>query len=100
MDKIVEITKDNNIAKVLLNSPETSNSVNKELVQALVHNLVPIALDDTVRALVISGKGKTFCAGGDLNRISELPGGAVTGFYKTAGNFHQAIIEIYRMGKQ
>jgi len=99
LHNIVEVTIENSVAKFFLNSPETSNAINSELLKGLNKFLVPIGLDDKIRAVVITGRGKTFCAGGDLVKMSELPGGAVAGFYKLAAEFHKAIIEIYRMGK-
>jgi 2-(1,2-epoxy-1,2-dihydrophenyl)acetyl-CoA isomerase len=97
-DNILEVTE-NSVAKVFLNSPKTSNAINSELLKESNKILVPISLDDKIRAVVITGRGKTFCAGGDLVKMSELPGGAVAGFYKLAAEFHKAVIEIYRMCK-
>lgn len=49
-----------------LNRPERLNALNTELGQALVHALVRLARDVTVRAVILTGAGRGFCAGGDI----------------------------------
>lgn len=63
--------KKGSVAIVTLNSPKTLNS----LVQAMLDDLHTvtreIAADDEVKAVILTGAGKAFCAGGDLNRFKE-----------------------------
>ena len=56
----------NGIATITMNRPEVFNSFNREMALLLQDELDKCEKDSTVRAIVISGKGKAFCAGQDL----------------------------------
>jgi len=49
--------------------------------------------------VVISGKGRAFCAGGDLRWVSDHQDNFPKAFHELAAQFHQAILEIRRMPK-
>jgi len=63
------------IAIITLNRPERRNAVNAELGQALNEALVRAATDRAVRALVITGAGTGFCAGGDADHLGNAAAG-------------------------
>lgn len=54
------------VALLRLNRPEARNALNAELRTALRSALAALALDDDVRAVVLTGNGTAFCAGLDL----------------------------------
>lgn len=54
-----------------LNRPEKLNPFNPEMCGDLVHALLRAGDDKTVRAVVVTGMGRGFCAGGDLNYIRD-----------------------------
>ncbi len=54
------------VATVTLNRPEVLNAINKPLQIALLEKLQTAAADDSVRAVVLTGAGRGFCAGADL----------------------------------
>lgn len=58
-----------------LNRPEKYNSFDREMAFALKRELINAAEDDRVRAVVISGAGKAFCAGQDLNEAIDPDNG-------------------------
>ncbi|MFC4002844.1 enoyl-CoA hydratase/isomerase family protein [Prauserella oleivorans] len=62
----VELTVSDAVAFVWLRRPERLNAVSPELVDDLLGALGRIAADDTVRAVVLAGRGRAFCAGHDL----------------------------------
>jgi len=99
MSETVTITQDEGIAKLILNRPTVFNAFDHDMVEHLARHLVAIAVNNTVRGVVISGEGKGFCAGGDLKWASESPPGPSAVFHKLAASFHQAILEIRRMSK-
>jgi 2-(1,2-epoxy-1,2-dihydrophenyl)acetyl-CoA isomerase len=99
MAEPVLVRKADSIATVLLNRPEAYNALNFELTESLAGHLVDLATDRDVRAIIISGEGKAFCAGGDLKCAVSFPQGPSAALHKLAGLFHQAVLEIRRMPK-
>ncbi|MGO9019559.1 MAG: enoyl-CoA hydratase/isomerase family protein [Syntrophobacteraceae bacterium] len=99
MAKPVTVTIAENIATVLLNRPQAYNAFDLEFVESLAQHMTSLAADRNIRAVIISGEGKAFCAGGDLKYILSLPQGPSAGFHELAARFHQAVLEIRRMPK-
>ncbi len=99
MGAIIELQKHDNITVVTLNRPEAFNAFNLELVTELATQLTALAGDSGVRGVVLTGKGKAFCAGGDLKWALNHPNGPAGAFHTLAGQFHLAIVEIRRMKK-
>lgn len=68
---------DDGLARLRLNRPQASNGLNVELLRALGDALSRCASEPGVRALLLSGEGPHFCAGGDVKafaaRGEELP---------------------------
>ena len=99
MSDLVKVNVNDKIAKVVLNRPKAYNAFNLEMVEALARRLIDLAVDNNVLAVVITGEGKAFCAGGDLKWVLETPGDNPAAFHNLAARFHQAILEIQRMRK-
>lgn len=59
------------VAVVTLNRPEASNGVTAELARDLLEIFQRIDADRTVRAVVLTGAGRHFCAGADLRRFQQ-----------------------------
>ncbi len=57
------------VALVTLNRPEKRNAVNDRMHRELEDVFVDLAGDDDVRAIVLTGAGKAFCAGGDVEAM-------------------------------
>jgi enoyl-CoA hydratase/carnithine racemase len=57
------------VARLTLNRPAAFNSLSRELLELLERELEAIAVDASVRVVVIAGSGKAFCAGHDLKEI-------------------------------
>ena len=62
---------ENKIAFITLNRPDVFNSFNREMAFLLQETLDNCANDDTVRAIVLTGNGKAFCAGQDLKEVTD-----------------------------
>jgi 2-(1,2-epoxy-1,2-dihydrophenyl)acetyl-CoA isomerase len=62
------------VLTLTLNRPEVFNSFNKEMALSLQQALDNAAKDDDVRAIVITGEGKAFCAGQDLAEAMDPNG--------------------------
>ena len=73
----LHFTAENGVATIVLNRPEAFNSLNKELAHALQDALDKCAADENIRAVVLTGEGKAFCAGQDLVEVTtpeQMPG--------------------------
>ena len=66
----IEFKIENNIGWLTLNRPEVFNSFNREMALRLQDNLDSCENDPEIRAIVISGNGKAFCAGQDLKEVT------------------------------
>ena len=61
---------DGGVGTVLMNRPEARNALNAPLCEALVAGLRKLDHDPQVRAVVLGGNGKAFCAGADLREFA------------------------------
>lgn len=59
------------VVTLRLNRPEKLNALNPELCRELVHALLRAADDRSVRTVVLTGAGRGFCSGGDINYIRD-----------------------------
>jgi len=69
MEQPVLFSTHNQTAVITLNRPERRNAINQALLTGLYDALEKAAGDDHVRAVVITGNGKSFCSGIDLSVI-------------------------------
>lgn len=60
------------IARVTLNRPEIHNAFDEALIRSLTERFQDLAADGTVRAIVLTGAGKSFSAGADLNWMRRM----------------------------
>ena len=62
---------ENNVAYITLNRPEVFNSFNREMALRLQNVFDECEANDEVRAIVLTGNGKAFCAGQDLKEVTS-----------------------------
>ena len=68
----IDVTHDDRgILGIRLSRPEKRNAFNAEMIQELTQVLLNEASESDVRTVVLSGDGKVFCAGGDLNWMKK-----------------------------
>ena len=65
------------VAHISLNRPDYLNAYNIQMRDDFSEALTAVRCDDEVRALIISGQGRAFCAGADLNEFGTAPSQAV-----------------------
>jgi len=66
--------RDGAVLTITLNRPDVYNAINRAMHDGLAAALKQAA-DPAVRAVVLTGAGRGFCAGQDLREFQELPGG-------------------------
>jgi enoyl-CoA hydratase len=59
---------------VTLDRPDRLNAINEELARELPEALARLASSDTCRAVVITGRGRSFCAGADISEAQAMEG--------------------------
>lgn len=69
--KTIQLERDKEIEVVYLNQPEARNALSMEMQEELRIALEGLARDGAVKAIVITGRGTAFCAGGDLRTMGE-----------------------------
>jgi len=74
MAERVTIAKQDGVADVRLNRPEKLNALDPPLFDALIEAGKALAADSSVRAVVITGEGRAFCAGLDFASFMALAG--------------------------
>lgn len=67
----LETTLQQGVAVIWLNRPDVRNAMSAQLIAELTDAVGAAAEDDDVRAIVLAGRGKAFCAGADLNWMKE-----------------------------
>ena len=66
MTDLVLLNVQDGIATLTLNRPDKRNAMSDEMRTQFVNALESVAADKAIRALVLTGAGKGFCAGGDI----------------------------------
>jgi methylglutaconyl-CoA hydratase len=68
----LEIERDGRgVATVALARPEKHNAMDAEMIAGLTEAFEELGADDAVRVIVLTGRGRSFCAGGDLGWMRE-----------------------------
>jgi len=99
MTEKVEVTRDGPVAVFMLNRPEVYNAVDLDTAQEALGHVLALSADKTVRAVVLSGRGKAFCSGGDLKWVLRNPEGFAPAFHQLVARVNPLVVEIRRMRK-
>lgn len=90
----IELQIENSVAKITFNRPESFNSFNREMALLLQKTLDECSVNPEIRAIILTGNGKAFCAGQDLKEVTspELN----PGFRKILEEHYNPIVERIR----
>lgn len=70
----IVLERKNHVLWIWLNRPEASNAYSESMVKDLPQLLDEADRDKEIRVIVIAGKGKNFCAGGDVKAMKDKTG--------------------------
>jgi len=70
--KTIIYKKENYLATLVLNRPRVHNAFNSVMISEMLDVLQKIKKDASVRVIVLTGQGSSFCAGADLNWMKEI----------------------------
>ncbi|MBV9452609.1 MAG: enoyl-CoA hydratase/isomerase family protein [Rubrobacter sp.] len=93
----LEFDVSDDVAHIMLNRPEAANALNRQLAQELMHAVLRCDEEPAVRAVLISGKGPTFCVGGDLKSFTEQGEHLPHHLKEVTTYLHAAVSRIARM---
>ncbi|MFK7753134.1 MAG: enoyl-CoA hydratase [Sedimentitalea sp.] len=65
------VRRDGPIAELVLNRPAAMNALNRDLITALIDTVSDLANDTELRAIILTGNGRAFCAGVDLKELAQ-----------------------------
>ena len=99
----IELSISQSIATITLNRPEVRNAIDDDTRIELVAALDRVGNDDAVRAVIITGKGAAFCAGGDISgmqkRLQAAPGQIAFNGWRRQKRTHQGIAMLHGLPK-
>jgi len=68
----IKVTEDNKLLKISLNRPDVHNAMNEKLMIELTKCFKKYGEKDDIRVIILTGEGKSFCAGADLNWMKKM----------------------------
>lgn len=103
MSDVVSLSVEGYVATLTLNRPDVLNTLNDEMAHALKASTAQVAVDDSVRCLVIQGAGGHFMAGGDIGYFARCinipPAERHAEISHIIETIHSAIVAIRTMPK-
>ncbi|MDG2496520.1 MAG: crotonase/enoyl-CoA hydratase family protein [Alphaproteobacteria bacterium] len=79
MENRIDYRVENHIAHVHLIRADKMNALDAEMMEALIEAGERVKADDSLRAVVLSGEGRAFCAGLDMGNFAAMAGGGDAG---------------------
>lgn len=70
----VVLSRHGRVAHLVLNRPEKLNAIDADCLSAIREHIAEVEADEGIRALVVRGEGRAFCAGADLEAVDALAG--------------------------
>ena len=95
----LEIIQDDAIATVWMNRPAFHNAFNETLINELTQAFSQLGQDDSVRVIVLAGRGKSFSAGADLDWMKRAAGYTIEQNRADADKLATMLKTIYRCPK-
>jgi 2-(1,2-epoxy-1,2-dihydrophenyl)acetyl-CoA isomerase len=92
----IEVTRQDGIATLTLNRPDKLNALSEEMYHGIAEQAAALDADDEVRAVVLIGAGRAFCAGGD---VGSMGGYDVVSGRKRSQKHKRTIVNLYNVEK-
>ncbi len=99
MSEVVQMERNGGVATIRMNRPERMNAYNFEMGEALLATVSAAAADPAVRCLVLTGTGKAFSAGGDVESFAAFQDEGPAKFMGLAIGLHALIATLRRAPK-
>ena len=91
----VRLEMDSGVARVTMNRPDIRNAFNEVMISELRQAFAAINADESVRVVVLTGEGKSFCAGADLHWMRKVVSYTYEQNYEDSLNLASLMREVY-----
>ncbi|HUJ73674.1 MAG TPA: enoyl-CoA hydratase-related protein [bacterium] len=95
----LELSKDGPVAVLRLNRPAQYNALDHHMTPELLEAILEIKDDPAIRALVLTGTGTAFCAGGDVKAFAQQGAGVSRYIERMVVPLHAFVSHLVRMAK-
>jgi len=92
MSSVLEIQNFDGIAVLRLNRPQSMNALSVELARAIAAKLIELDVSQDVDGIVLTGAGKAFCAGVDLEEARKVEVADIETWFGTVCNVYKQIL--------
>lgn len=99
MSDPVEFALAGGIATLTLNRPEQGNTIDLAMARALLEAALRCDEDEAIRCVVLTGRGRLFCGGGDIGSFASASDSIGSFLSELAGTLHMALSRLMRMRK-
>ena len=99
MSEVVQVERNGGVATVRMNRPERLNAYNPEMGEALLSAVSEVSADPSVRCVVLTGAGRAFSAGGDVESFAAFENDGPGKFMGMAIGLHALIATLRRAPK-
>ena len=99
MSDVVRVERDGWVGVIRMNRPERLNAYNREMGYGLLSAASALSSDPAVRCVVLTGSGKAFSAGGDVEMMAAFRGEGPGEFLDLAIHLHAFIVTLRRAPK-
>lgn len=89
----------NSTVVLTLNRPEKRNALHPFMVEQIKEKLKEYAYDDSVKSLIITGEGNTFCAGADLDYLKNISNNSSVDNLEDSKSLAEMFLMIYEFPK-
>ncbi len=95
----IQFELDDKTGTLWLNRPEKHNAMNQEMISEIIDCVLEVNNMDDVRVLILRGKGKSFCAGADLNYMKNIATFGYEDNFQDSMKLAQCFSTIYKCHK-
>ena len=99
MGELIEFTVTDGVARIVLARPEVGNAIDLPLARELLSTAIACYTDQSIRCVVLTGRGRLFCAGGDVGAMRAASDGLPAMLVDLITTCHAAISRFARMPK-
>lgn len=96
---VISTIDDRGVATVTLNKPELHNAFDEHVISQLVEAFTTLNNNSDVRAVILAAKGKSFCAGADLNWMRKMASYSYEENKQDAGQLAELYRTLFNLNK-